>query len=72
MNFYSIFETSMKLSLFGKEKDQFDSLDISEFIDSEKCSYSSPKNQLFQNTLEQWTCSRVPNTAQISMAALLS
>ena len=55
-----------------EKKDQLDSLNISEVIDSEKCYYSSPKKQLFQNTLREWTCSWVPDTAQISMAALLS
>ena len=44
---------------------------ISEAIDPEKCSYFNAKKQLFQNTLREWTCSRVPNTAQILMAALL-
>ena len=57
---------------YSEKKDHFDRLNISEFFHSEKCSYLNAKKQLFQNTLWQWTCSRVPNTAQICMAVLLS
>ena len=58
--------------VYFKEEDQLHSLNISEVIDSDKCSYLNAKKQLFQNTLLEWTCSRVPNPAQILMAALLS
>ena len=36
----------MKFCLF-KKKDNFHSLNISEVIDSEKCSYLNAKNELF-------------------------
>ena len=55
-----------------KKNDHLDSLNISEVIDSEKCSYLNAKKQLFQNTFRQWTCSRVPDTVQICMARPLS
>ena len=55
-----------------KKKDWLDSLNISEVLDSEKFSYLNVKKQLLHNNLRQWAHSRVPNTAQIYMAALLS
>ena len=58
--------------LYFAEKYQFHSLNISEVIDSEKCSYFNGIKQLFQNTPRQWTYSPLPNTAQICIAALLS
>ena len=58
--------------LFLEEKDQLHSLNISEVIDCEKYSYLNVKRQLFQNNLRETAHSQVPNTAQISMAALLS
>ena len=62
----------MIFSLFGKKKDWLDSLNISEVLDSEKFSYLNVKKQLLHNNLREWAHSRVPNTAQIYMAALLS
>ena len=56
---------------YREKKDQLDSLNISEFFHYEKCSYLYAKKQIFQNTFHDWTCSRFPNTAKISMAALL-
>ena len=45
-----------------EKKDQLHILNISEVIDSKKRSYLNAKKQLFQNNLQQWTHSRVPNT----------
>ena len=55
-----------------QKQDQFDSLNISEVIDSKKCSYFNVKKQLFQNNVREWTHSQVPNTSKICVAALLS
>ena len=41
-------------------------------MDTEKRSYLNAKKQLFQNNIQQWAHSRVQNTAQIGMGALLS
>ena len=66
------FSKSAANSSYLQKKDHLDSLNISQVIDSEKCSYLNAKKQLFQNIPPQWTCSRVPNTAQVCMTALLS
>ena len=58
--------------VYFEKKHQIHSLNISKVIDFEKSSYLNTKKQLFQNTLREWTCSRIPNTAQIGMGALLS
>ena len=55
-----------------QKKDQLDSLNISEVIESEKYVYLNDRKLLFQNTLQKSTCSRVLNTAATTMAALLS
>ena len=55
-----------------QKKDQLHSFNISEVIDSEKCGYLNARKLLFQNTLRESTRSRVKNTAEINMAALLS
>ena len=47
-------------------------LNISEVSDSEKCGYLNSQNVLFQNTLRESTCSRVLNTGDTTMEALLS
>ena len=53
----------MKLCLFRK-KDQLHSLIIFEVIRSEKYSYFNLQKQLFQNNLQEWVHSQVPNTAK--------
>ena len=68
--FVAFLESTWNFVSLGKE-DQLHSLNISKVIDSKKCSYMDAKKQLFQNTLREWTCSRVPNTVQILMAPLL-
>ena len=55
-----------------EKKDQVDISNIWEVIDSEKCAYFNAKKLFFQNTSWELTCSRVPNTAQISTASFLS
>ena len=55
-----------------KGKDELHRLNISEVIKYEKCRYLNDRKLLFQNTLRESTCSRVPNIAQICTAALLS
>ena len=56
---------------FG-EKDKVHRLNIFEVIDSEKCGYLNVRKLPFQNTLRESTCTRVLNTAETTMAALLS
>ena len=55
-----------------EKKDQRYTLNIWEVIDSEKCGYLNAQKLLFQNTLPESTCSQVLNTAERTMAALLS
>ena len=55
-----------------EKKDQLDSSNICEVIDSKTYAYLNAKKLLFGNTLLQSTCSRIPNTAQICEASLLS
>ena len=54
------------------KKDQLHRLNISELIDSEKCGYLNAWKVLFSDTVRESTCSRVLNTAEITMPALLS
>ena len=54
-----------------QNKDQLYSLNISEVTDSEKYGCLNARKRLFQNTLRGSTCSRVLNTADTTMAALL-
>ena len=49
-----------------------DSLTIFEVTDSKICAYLNAKKLLFQNTLRESTCSRVPNTTEICTGAPLS
>ena len=55
-----------------EKKDRLDRLNSWEFIDSEKRAYLNGKKLMFQNTLPQSTCSRVPHTAKICAASVLS
>ena len=57
--------------LYLEKKYQLHNLNISEVIDSEKCSYLNVKKQLFQNTLRESKCLHVPNTAEILLVTLL-
>ena len=71
----AIFITYLKSTrkFFHLEKNyRLHSINISEVLHSEKYSYLNAKKQLFQNTLQEWTCSRVPNTAQMFIGALFS
>ena len=66
------FLKSTQKFVYLQKNHQLDSLNISEVIDSEKCSYLNAKKQLFQKTIRDSPSWRVPNTAQICMAVLLS
>ena len=54
------------------KKDQLYNLNISDVIHSEKYGYLNARKLLFQNNLRESTCSRVLNSADTTMAALLS
>ena len=54
------------------KKDQLYNLNISDVIHSEKYGYLNARKLLFQNNLRESTCSRVLNSADTIMAALLS
>ena len=55
-----------------EKKDHFPRLNIWQVIESKQCGYFNARKLLFYNTLWDSTSSRVPNTAEIFMAALLS
>ena len=55
-----------------ENKDLLYSVNIWEVTGSEKCGYLNAWKLLFQNTFRESTCSRVLNTAETTMAALLS
>ena len=55
-----------------KKEDQLSYLTISEIIESENYDYLNTLKLLFQNTLRESTWSRVLNSAETTMAALLS
>ena len=55
-----------------EKKYQLDSSNILEVIDSEKCSCLNAKKLLFQNTLQESTCSRLPKTVPVCAAWFLS
>ena len=52
-----------------QKKDQLDCSNILQIIDSQKCASFNAKKLLFQNTLQEWKCSRVPSTAQTCAAS---
>ena len=64
------FPKSTENSAHFERKDQLHSLNLFEFIDPENCGYFNVRNLL--NTFPESKCSRVPNTAECSTAALLS
>ena len=70
--FFKIFipflESTQSFPHFWK-KDQLHTLNTWEVIESKKCGYLNARILLFQNTLQESTCSRVPNTAEVSTAA---
>ena len=55
-----------------EKKDKLHSLNILEVINSEKCGCLNTLKLLFQNTLPESKCSRLPNTAEIYTTARLS
>ena len=54
-----------------EKKDHLYSLNISEVTDSEKCGYLNARKILLQNILRESSCSRVLNSGDTIMAALL-
>ena len=66
------FSQSTQNYVHFEKKDQLYRFNIWEVINSEKCGYLNARKLLFQNTLPESTCSRVLNTADFIMAALLS
>ena len=70
-NFIACFQYTEN-SVHFQKKGQLHRLNISEVIDSEKCGYFNPRKLLFENTLPDSTCSRVPNNGETYIAALLS
>ena len=59
------------LRILKKKKDQVHSVNILQVIGSEKCGCLNDRKLLIWNTLQESTFSRVQNTAEIYMAALL-
>ena len=70
-SFNWIFAICTRFCEFSK-KDHLYSLNTSELIVSKECGYLNALKLLFQNTLREWTCSRVLNTAEMTMGLLLS
>ena len=63
--FIAFLKSTLNLEYFEK-KDQSYSLSITEIINCETGSYLNVQKAIFQATLRQTTCYRVPNTAEIS------
>ena len=58
--------------MYVEEKAQLYSLNISEVIQSKNYCYLKARKILFQNTLQESTCSRVLNASEMNMGALSS
>ena len=74
-NFSAIFIAFIKPTLNLEhliKKCESHSFSISQIIDSEGGGYLNVQNALLQNAFRQSTCSRVPNTVEISTTSLLS
>ena len=69
--FIAFIKPTLNLEHFEK-KGESPSFSISQIIDSERGGYLNVQNALLQNTFRQSTCSRVPNTVEISTTSLLS
>ena len=69
--FPAVFESAQNFG-HSEKKGQLLSLNNSNVILSEKCCYLNARKLLFQNTLRESICSRVPNTAELSTALSLS
>ena len=68
--FISFIKSTLILEYFER-KDESQSLSIPEIINFEKGSYLNVQKAIFHARLRQTTCSRVPNTAEISLEPLL-
>ena len=71
-NFLCFYQIYIKFIIFSKIKDESPSFSISQIIDSQRGGYLNVQKALLQNTFRQSTCSRVPNTVEISTTSLLS
>ena len=74
ITFFKIFIAFLKSTwnfAHFEKRVQLHSFNISEVVDSEECDYLNARKLLFQNALWKSTCWGVPNTAEISTAALL-
>ena len=69
--FIAYLESPQNFGRFG-EKSELYRLNSSEGIDSEKCGCLNARELLFQNTLREPKCPRVPNTAELCRASPLS
>ena len=69
---FPAFWQSAQNFLHFEKKDQLSNLNILEVIDSEKYGCLNPRKLLFQKPLGESTCSRVLNTAETTVATLLS
>ena len=69
--FIAFIKPTLNLEHFEK-KCESPSFSISQSIDSERGGYLNVQSALLQNTFRQSTCSRVPNTVEISTTSLLS
>ena len=68
--FISFIKSTLILEYFER-KDESQSLSIPKIINFEKGSYLNVQKAIFHARLRQTTCSRVPNTAEISLEPLL-
>ena len=63
--FIEFLKSTLNFDYF-EEKDQSQSLSVTEIINCETGSYLNVQKAIFQETLPKTTCERVPNTAEIS------
>ena len=68
--FVAFLKSTWNFAHFEK-KDQLDGSNILELINSEKCASLNAKKVLFQNTLRESKCSRVPHTSQVCTESFL-
>ena len=69
--FIAFIKPTLNLERFDKKAESH-SFSICQSIDSERGGYFNLQSALLQNTFRQSTCSRVPNTVEISTTSLLS
>ena len=67
--FIAFLKSTLNLKYFER-KDHSHSLSITEIINFETGSYLNAQKAIFNATLRQTTCERVPNTAEVSTEAV--